>query len=268
MQIIVLGMHRAGTSLSTRIINMMGAYCGPESMLLETSKDNPKGFWERKDVLHINRTLLQQNSCSWYRVDRWDDSNITTPPPIKRDISKTLSEMNAHRPWVMKDPRMCITLPCWLSELTAPVAVIASRHPLEIARSLELRNAMPLEYGLALWEYHAAATIRHAHALPKVFTTYESMLENPAQATRELCDALGDHVQGLHLPAQSDILDFVTPSLKRASKPAGTLSAHQQALYSMLLGETPFTADIGVSTEAKQTMQRLGNTVTGAPVSS
>ena len=33
MQIIVLGMHRSGTSLVTRLINMMGAYFGPEGSL-------------------------------------------------------------------------------------------------------------------------------------------------------------------------------------------------------------------------------------------
>jgi hypothetical protein len=34
MQIIVLGMHRAGTSAVTRLINLMGAYLGPEEQFL------------------------------------------------------------------------------------------------------------------------------------------------------------------------------------------------------------------------------------------
>ena len=58
MQIIVLGMHRAGTSAVTRLINLMGAYLGPEEQLLPATPDNPKGYWERIDVLQLHEWLL------------------------------------------------------------------------------------------------------------------------------------------------------------------------------------------------------------------
>ena len=266
MQILVLGMHRSGTSLSTRIINMMGAYVGAPGMLLSANPDNPKGFWERHDVLHINRNLLQANGCSWYRVDRWDDNNITIAPAIRQSIRQTLAEMNPNQPWVMKDPRLCITLPVWMPYLQAPVAVIATRNPMEVAHSLKLRNGMPLEYGLALWEYHAVSIIRHAHALPKVFTTYDAMLTNPLAATRALCDALSDHMHGLHLPSEENVLAYITPSLRRAHAPEGSPTACQQNLYAMLLGEAPFDAGITVSDASVQIMKQMGAQVSGAPV--
>ena len=58
MQLIILGMHRSGTSMVTRLVNMMGAYFGPEGVSLGANDENPKGFWERRDVLDLDEALL------------------------------------------------------------------------------------------------------------------------------------------------------------------------------------------------------------------
>ena len=44
MQIIVLGMHRSGTSIVARLLNMMGAYFAPEGAAMPPTLDNPKGY--------------------------------------------------------------------------------------------------------------------------------------------------------------------------------------------------------------------------------
>ena len=46
MQLIVLGMHRSGTSVLARMLNLMGAYFGAEGASTGASKENPKGFWD------------------------------------------------------------------------------------------------------------------------------------------------------------------------------------------------------------------------------
>lgn len=234
MQIIVLGMHRSGTSAITRLIGLMGAYVGEPDALLETNADNAKGFWERKDVMHTNSQLLGAQQCNWQQVDGFD-AHAAPPHPA---IGQIITHMNQHNPWVMKDPRLCITLPCWLPQLTHPVAVIVSRHPLEIARSLELRNGMPIAQGLALWEAHAHGIIRHAADLPKIYVRYEEVLQNPVQATRHLCDALTEHIPTLCLPSKEAIEDFITPSMKRARKEEASikLTAGQTRLYEELCG--------------------------------
>ena len=47
-QLIVLGMHRSGTSGITRLLNLAGAYFGPADIATEPNEENPKGFWERR----------------------------------------------------------------------------------------------------------------------------------------------------------------------------------------------------------------------------
>ena len=50
MQLLVLGMHRSGTSTVTRLLNLAGAYFGTDDDATETNQENPKGFWERRDI--------------------------------------------------------------------------------------------------------------------------------------------------------------------------------------------------------------------------
>lgn len=50
MQLVILGMHRSGTSGVTRLLNMAGAYFGPPGIATDANEENPKGFWERRDV--------------------------------------------------------------------------------------------------------------------------------------------------------------------------------------------------------------------------
>ena len=263
MQIVILGMHRSGTSLTTRLINMMGAYFGPEGLSLGFAEDNPKGFWERRDVLKINQGMFRYFGCTWFKVDKWDDTRLgAMPPPLAHAIQSVILEMDAHRPWVMKDPRLCMTFPCWRPFLEVPVAVIAWRDPLEVARSLQIRNSLPIEYGLALWEYHAAHAIRHAAALPKAFTHYDSMIASPVEATKTLYEDLCKAgVSGLRLPSEREILAFVEPSLYRARRKdtSHALTPHQEKLSSMLRGDVPFDAKIEVSKAARDLMQGAGS---------
>lgn len=76
MQIIVLGMHRAGTSAITRLINLMGAYLAPEDQFLPATPDNPKGYWERIDVLQLHEFVLDQMGADWHLTSTVDPDRI------------------------------------------------------------------------------------------------------------------------------------------------------------------------------------------------
>ncbi len=262
MQILVLGMHRSGTSAVTRIINMLGAYFGPEGRSAGWTPDNPKGHWERQDFMQLNRQLLAQRNSNWCRVEKWEAGAATPlPPKLKGAMRRAILELDAHRPWVLKDPRFCITLGEWLALLEVPVAVVVSRDPREVARSLETRDALPYEYGLALWEYHAVSIVRHAAALSRVFVSHDAMLAAPVATTRRLFDGLvAAGVRRLDLPHENEILAFIDPKLHRASVPAGAgLSPHRLRLHAMLRGETPFDPAVAVSEESREVTARLGD---------
>jgi hypothetical protein len=82
MQILVLRMHRSGTSMVARLLNMMGAYFAPEGVEMPAHPENPKGFWARQDVLLCIR-LLRSADCECYRISSF---------PVDKILNEALEE--------------------------------------------------------------------------------------------------------------------------------------------------------------------------------
>jgi hypothetical protein len=122
MQILVLGMHRSGTSMVARLLNMMGAYFATEGTSIGANQENPKGFWERRDVWALNDTVLHSAGANWHRVGDFTLEKIPTAAlaQFKTDAGKIILDMDAHRPWFLKDPRFCLLAPLWLDLLEVP----------------------------------------------------------------------------------------------------------------------------------------------------
>ena len=82
MQILVFGMHRSGTSMVSRLLNMMGIYFAPEGVSNGANEENPKGFWERRDVRALNDMVLRSTGADWDRLsafslDKVPPANLT-----------------------------------------------------------------------------------------------------------------------------------------------------------------------------------------------
>ena len=56
--ICTLGMHRSGTSLVSRILNLLGVYLGAPHDVSNVGADNPKGYWEHHPIALLNDELL------------------------------------------------------------------------------------------------------------------------------------------------------------------------------------------------------------------
>ena len=50
--ILILGMHRSGTSALTGVLSLLDVYLGSE--LMPASEDNKKGYFENKNLYRIN----------------------------------------------------------------------------------------------------------------------------------------------------------------------------------------------------------------------
>lgn len=218
MQLLVLGMHRSGTSGVTRLLDLAGAYFGPEGIATEPNEENPKGFWERRDVRKVCDGLLQGAGFDWYRLDGFSLDRI--PRQVVDEqlaaFSEVLEDLDQHRPWVLKEPRLCLLFPLLRPLLDSPVCIHVTREPLEVALSANARNGMPVQGALALWELYTLAAIDASAGLPRVHVRHEDVMADPVGTLRRLIDeltALG--VTGLEAPPDEVVLDFITPSLHR-----------------------------------------------------
>ncbi|NOT54015.1 MAG: hypothetical protein HOP18_05360, partial [Deltaproteobacteria bacterium] len=218
MQIIVLGMHRSGTSPLTRIINLMGVYVGTEGTLMSPHQDNPKGFWERNDVYALHQETLKTMGADWDKVAHLDLGKLTADQRAAFDqkARNILQNLDAHRPWVLKDPRLCLLMPLWRPFLETPICVHIYRSPIQVAQSLRTRNGFPIHFGVALWEKYNLTALTNSGDLPRLFVSHQRLLGQPLETVRTLYEqllSLGVH--GLRLPSEKEILAFLDPALYR-----------------------------------------------------
>ena len=243
MQVFVLGMHRSGTSALARVLNLMGLYFGGEEVGIGRSAENEKGFWERRDVRALNDAMLFEAGCDW---DCLSSLNIDALPTQQRAryvalAGDTVLKLDAHRPWFVKEPRLCALFPIWRAASETPVCVHVLRNPLEVASSLRERNGLPLHVGLALWEAYNIRALAGAAGLPRLFMRFESLLQRPAEtvgAAHAALRTLGDYP--LRMPAEAELTRFLDPRMHRRrhseDELRGAASAGQLALYNLLRG--------------------------------
>lgn len=147
--ILVLGMHRSGTSCLTGCLKSFGLELGSVS---EFNKNNQKGNQENRQVFLLNEQVFEFNQGSWFSPPpgplKWTSEHEVIREAILRKY-RTLP-----KPWGMKDPRMIFAFDFWQYHLPKTYQLIGTfRHPLSVAQSLAARKklSIPIEEGLKLW---------------------------------------------------------------------------------------------------------------------
>ena len=244
MQIIVLGMHRSGTSALARILNLMGVYFGGEHVSTGRSDENVKGFWERRDVRDLNDDMLFNSRCDWDCVTNFALDQV--PEETKSGYAVAAGDivlnLDAHRPWFIKEPRLCLLFPIWRETLERPFCIHVLRNPLEVAHSLKARNNISIKAGLALWEVYSLHSLRASAGLRRVFISYEDLMENSSSVVEELHSALSEPGgYELRIPSGNELSHFLDDRLYRHRKTDRSLRSvatrSQLALFEALQGD-------------------------------
>lgn len=202
MQVIVLGMHRSGTSVVARTLNLVGCHLGAD---LEV-------HWERPDVIAVNDAILAACQGNWQYVGPHAIRRLARQGDTALDarLRALLATLDAHRPWAVKDPRLCMTLPVWQRHLEWGVYVLCYRHPIEVAMSLETRDKLPLPVGCAMWELHMRSALRATQGAPRVLVRYQDCLGEPEATADRLVQELGaSGVDGLDLTRADEIVSYM-----------------------------------------------------------
>ena len=265
MQIFVLGMHRSGTSAIARILNLMGVYFGGEHVGTGRSEQNEKGFWERRDVRDLNDDVLFSSRCDWDCVAELDLDGLPaeTKSAYVDAAADIVLNIDAHRPWFIKEPRLCLLFPIWRQALENPFCIHVIRNPLEVAHSLRTRNGIPIRTGLALWEIYNLHALNASTGLRRVFVSYEDLMRDPSPVIERLHSVLVQQGgYGLRVPSADELNQFLDDGLYRHRKTERSLrsvaTTHQLQLYETLLGDTDGlrTSLPGPSRSAVDTLRR------------
>lgn len=67
--LVILGMHRCGTSVLTSYIETLGYSIG-KTKNQDKNWQNPNGYWENDSLIDFHDKLLSFNQCSWQNVNK------------------------------------------------------------------------------------------------------------------------------------------------------------------------------------------------------
>lgn len=178
--VIVLGMHRTGTSLLTSVLHDLGFNPGKD--LLEAGPSNQEGFWEYKPLVQFHSRLLEDYDNRWFAPGHLMPLDELLYH-YRDEAEALISNMdNDGKNWCWKDPRLILFLDFWLEILSNRDVkwIIAHRHPASIAASLRSRDHFDMNVGLTLWEYSVLLLMARKHELKENITIqYEEMLSDP-----------------------------------------------------------------------------------------
>ena len=220
--IIILGMHRSGTSCLAGILRSAGV----DFRNVQTSNPyNAKGNIENLAVTGLNDSLLEYNGGSWDdppELVRW-------PEILLRQRAEILAQLETNSSWGFKDPRTLFTLEGWLAALP-PVRIIGTfRHPAAVAASLQTRNGFPLRRGLGIWK-------RYNRRLLSLWRKWRFPLLCFDQPATDYLASVQAAMAAIGMPPVLPADDFFSDALRHHGGGGGAeLDAETLALYELLL---------------------------------
>lgn len=143
--LLILGMHRSGTSCLAGSLQEAGLYLGEVNI---AAPHNAKGNRESRAIMDLQDDLLRANGGDWDAPPH--EVIWSVEHRARRDA--IIATYPSDRLWGFKDPRTLLTLPGWLEALPSARFVGTFRHPLAVAASLHARNGIAVEKSLTLWE--------------------------------------------------------------------------------------------------------------------
>jgi len=244
--VVVVGMHRSGTSAVSRLVNLLGLPLGDSRDLIEADPlSNPSGHWESSRLVAVNDRLLGLLGGAWSAPPALE-SGWQRLPAVTRfrgEARWAFAATYSSGDWTWKDPRVCLTLPFWRATLSGRLtAILVVRHPLEIARSMEARNRFPVAYTLALWERYLRQALAGLEGMPVLATTYEGLLADPFEWCSVATSFLREQGIIAREPDPDLVRSFLDRDLRHAVLERHDLVRHPEAseaqvtLYDELLG--------------------------------
>ena len=217
--ILILGMHRSGTSALAGALTLLGAR-SPKT-LMKGNRWNEKGYWESAKLERFHDELLASAESDWKSLKRfppdWFYSN--TAQEFSDELPGLLKrEFGDADLFIVKDPRICRFVPFWLDELEKleikPKVVLPVRHPVEVAKSLVNRDGLPMEQALLLWLRYCLDAEAATRGVERAFLRYEDLLDDWRKVTSKIALKLSLSWPDAGPETEVEVDEFLTDGLR------------------------------------------------------
>jgi len=199
--VVILGMHRSGTSMLTGMLRDCGLYAGGRLDAWNEARyfrqinvkllEHAGATWTELEPYLDQRSLpgFHRESCEWVRR-QLDRNFLESFLGFERPVAPFWRPIP---PWGWKDPRTCVTASVWREVFPEARWLHIARHPLDVAISLQRREqqrqregmepvpvSLDLEHNLQLWEVHAAdALALRSEGVRYREVRYEELVQDP-----------------------------------------------------------------------------------------
>lgn len=219
--LVVLGMHRSGTSALARVLSLRGADL--PAHLMSANQGNKSGYWEPAPVVALNDEMLD------YFGTAWDDPFAAFQIPEAQLFPKKFQQRAARildqeygdsRLFILKDPRVSLLSAFWLDALALTdvqaCPIVLARSFAEVAASLQVRDKSNLPSAVLLYVAYCVEIATTALDRTPSFLRYDRLLADWRGATDRIAAE-----QGFKWPRSGAFLDaevneFLVPGSSNA----------------------------------------------------
>lgn len=221
MPVTILGVHRSGTSMLSRLLNLGGVFLGDEADLLMARRGNDKGCWEHHVFMDINQQLLARFGGTLEDPplfpDRWwQDPALRPLRDEAEDFIRYAFGDGEHPMWGWKDPQTTLTYPFWRALLPDLRAVISVRNPLDVAASITVHDEgrASTRKALALWQHYTETALRETAPAERIVVHYEDLLARPRESLARVLAFLDLPPVAPGSPVDDELRRFADTSLR------------------------------------------------------
>ena len=269
--VVVLGMHRSGTSALTGALVEAGICPGDTSTMYGAAADNEKGFYEQRELVDINEALLLEQflkenpdlsdyGCGddafarasgqgwllggWLREAMSPGNDTQNTRRIGAFLQGLYSHASPHHQYIIKDPRLSLTFPLWRGLVSNPLLILMVRKPAAVANSLWKRNRLYPGASHTLWTSYTHAALQNAAHCPVCVIDYDELIERPSDTIRVALDWLAGRGVVVEPAMLDKAMAFIEPDMRHQRAEVARAPDRAQGLYDALRQSMPAHPDV------------------------
>jgi hypothetical protein len=198
--VVLLGMHRSGTSVTMNVLNALGVPLSDD--LMPATEFNLKGYFESLEISKVHDEILKLFGMLW------SSSTVTHPlpanwwrqpqvAPFKAQLIQIVERefAKAGPLWGFKDPRTARLLPLWLEIIDElqldPKYLLVTRHPTDVANSLYAREHVNPIHAEMLWIEHNVDALVNTRGKLDAIVDYQQWFDEPFEQAAYLIARVG-----------------------------------------------------------------------------
>lgn len=232
--VVVLGMHRSGTSAVAKSLQVLGVDLG--DCLEPPAQDiNAKGYWEDIDIVRLNEQMLAACNLQWHSLKAFTehDADFLCQQGFLLEATAMLrTKMQNIQCFGFKDPRTAKLLPFWQRVFAATQFevkyVVAYRNPLSVADSLAKRDGFARAKSFLLVLDYLSSCFDVLQTAQSAFIDYDALMHMPMQQLEHLAQQLNFSIDAQE--AEIYCREFIDSSLRHSHYDKADLALAPEAI--------------------------------------